>query len=131
MISKITGLIRFSMGLLVALALVTSCGSDQGHDAEVGELTMTLAATSPLAGVDYRLRNAVFEIRGPEDQDVSSEDYPVDNPTISVQLASGDYQVTLRDGWTMEYSANGQPYAQSRQRSSRRTRWESLSWRTT
>ena len=36
MISKITGLIRFSMGLLVALALVTSCGSDQGHDAEVG-----------------------------------------------------------------------------------------------
>ena len=42
---------------------------------------------------------------------MSSQDYPVDNPTISVQLASGDYQVTLRDGWTMEYSANGQPYA--------------------
>ncbi len=108
MTRQIRGLIRFSMGLLVGLALMTSCSGDQAADAEVGQLTMTLETTSPLA--TYRLRDALFEIRGPEQQDVSSEDYPVGDPTISVDLATGSYQVTLLSGWRMEHSANGQPF---------------------
>jgi hypothetical protein len=71
---------------------------------------MTLVATSPL-GVDYQLRDALFLIRGPQDEDVSSEDYPPEQPVIELSLASGSYQVTLQDGWRMEYSANGQAYS--------------------
>jgi predicted outer membrane repeat protein len=110
MTSRTSGFIRLVMGLLVGVALVTSCGGDSAPQAEVGELTVTLASQSPL-GVDYQLRDALFLIRGLQDEDVSSEDYPPEQPVISVSLASGSYQVTLQDGWRMEYSANGQAFA--------------------
>jgi hypothetical protein len=103
------GLIRFSMGLLVGLALMTSCGSDQGQDAEVGQLTLNLATISP-GGVEYRLRGALFAIDGPDPADVSSEDWPPDQARINVLLASGDYEVTLGGAWYLEHSANGLPF---------------------
>jgi len=103
-------LIRFSMGLLVGLALMTSCGGEQGHDAEVGQLTLNLATISP-AGVEYRLREAVFQIAGPEPTDVFGEDYPPDQARINIALASGNYEVTLGGTWYLEYSADFRPFA--------------------
>ena len=90
---------------------VAGCGdSVADFDGDVGDLTMTLGATSS-SGVEYQLRDAVFLIRGPQDEDVFIEDYPPEQTVIDVSLASGSYQVTLQDGWRMEYSANGQAFA--------------------
>ena len=111
MTSQIRGLIRFSMGLLVGLAILLSagCRSDAASEAPVGELAMALATTSPL-GVEYRLRDALFRISGPDSMDVSSEDYPPEQTQIAVSLASGDYLVWLLDGWFIEHRAFGDEF---------------------
>jgi hypothetical protein len=113
MTRQIRGLIRFSMGLMVGLALMTSCVGDQAPEAEVGHLRLSLESTSD-SGVLYRLRFAVFDILnvvgGPGATSVSSEDYPADDPAIFVAFPNGRYQVTLEDGWSVEHSANGLPF---------------------
>lgn len=86
--------------------LTIAWGGDVAQQGSVGELDMALATTSS-SGVEYRLRAALFEIRGPEDQDIQSEDFPADDTTISVSVQSGDYLVTLVDGWFMEHRAPG------------------------
>jgi len=128
--------IRLSMGLLLGLALMTSCGGDTAGETEVGELGMTLSTRN--GDVVYRLRNALFQIRGPENKDVCSEVYKDDQPDepIIVDLRSGNYQVAMDLGtagtggmggagpapgtgggggndcgnWWMEYSASGRAY---------------------
>lgn len=129
---QINRLTRFSMGLvlMLGLGLATSCGDPAG-ETEVGELGMTLSTTN--GDVVYRLRNALFQIRGPENRDVCTEDYSLDDSLIFVALGSGDYQVAMNLGaggaggaggapgtagtggndcgnWWMEYSARGRPY---------------------
>jgi hypothetical protein len=84
------------MGLLVGLALVTSCGGDSAGRTEVGDLGMTLSTTN--GDVVYRLRDALFQIRGPENRDVCTEDYSLDDSLIFVALGSGDYQVAMHLG---------------------------------
>jgi hypothetical protein len=64
---------------------------------------MALTSTSA-SGVEYRLRDALFEIRGPQNEDVLSEDY-LGQASILVSLRGGDYQVTLQPGWRMEHRA--------------------------
>ena len=135
MTSRTGGFIRLVMGLLVGLALVTSCSGDSAPQAEVGDLGMTLSTTN--GEVTYRLRDALFQIRGPENlgdltiRDVCSEDYgTIDDELIFVALRSGDYQVAMDLGtggsggtggaggaggsncpnWYMEYSARNRPY---------------------
>jgi hypothetical protein len=107
------GLIRFSMGLLVALALMTSCGSDQVSEGEVGHLNLTLQSTGP-SGVLYQLRSATFDIESVAgtgvQESVSSEDN-LGDPSIDVTLANGPYRLTLQDGWSMEHSANSVPFS--------------------
>ena len=54
------------VAMMILTALLSSgCEGDSGREAGVGDLTMTLATTSPL-DVEYRLRDAVFLISGPE-----------------------------------------------------------------
>ena len=94
----ITRFARFWMGLMLmlGLALTTSCGDPAGEN-EVGELGMTLSTTN--GDVTYRLRHALFQIRGPEDKDVCSEDYgELGDELILVGLRSGDYQVAMNLG---------------------------------
>ena len=121
----------------LAAVLVGGCGGVAEPGTEVGELGLTLLTTGD-SGVEYRLRNALFLIRGPENVDVCSED-SLDESFIVVPLESGDYQVTLNGGsggaggdggaggmagtvgsggtgtdcepWFLEYSANGRPFA--------------------
>ncbi len=98
------------IAMITATALfIGGCGDTGESEGDVGELTMTLATISP-TGVEYRLREAIFQIDGPEPTDVLGEDYPPDQARISVLLASGDYEVTLGGMWYMEHSANGQPF---------------------
>ncbi len=112
MTSRTSGFIRLVMGLLVGLALTTSCGGDQAPEREVGQLSLTLQSTSA-SGVLYQLRFAVFDIvnvtGGPGSASVSSEDFPLEAPEILVELPNSRYQVTLQDGWFMQHSANGLP----------------------
>jgi hypothetical protein len=80
-------------------------------ETEIGTVGLALSAVSP-SGVEYRLRNAVFNLWGwPErcydedcdyyEQTVSSEDY-LDQPAITLDLLSGGYEVFLEDGWEIE-----------------------------
>ena len=94
---------------VIAIAvLAMGCATHDGS-AGSGSLTMTLGTTSR-SGVEYRLRDATFEVRGLQDEDVLSEDFPPEQALVNVPLPSGDYQVTLVAGWYMEHSANGQPF---------------------
>jgi hypothetical protein len=80
--------------LMLGLGLATSCGDPAG-ETEVGELGMTLSTRN--GEVVYRLRNALFQIRGPENKDVCTEVYKDDQPDepIIVALRSGNYQVAM------------------------------------
>jgi hypothetical protein len=114
--------------LMLGLALNTSCGDPAG-ETQVGELGITLSTTN--GDVVYQLRDALFQIRGPENRDVCTEDYFPEDSLIFVGLGSGDYQVEMHLGtggsagaggaagsggagncpnWYMEYSARGRPY---------------------
>jgi len=100
------------MGLLVGLALMTSCGGDQASEVEVGEVRLPLQTTS-VEGVDFWLRGC-FEITGPSyptAEVVCTDDYADEATEINLSVKSGDYQVFLQDGWSMDYSAGGQPLA--------------------
>ncbi len=99
---KLTRLSPLLTALLAALA--ASCASDP-PSTEVGNARMSLATTSA-SGVDYRLRDAVFDLTGPQEVSVLSETYPGSEGTIIVPLATGEYSVALRDGFRMEYSTD-------------------------
>jgi hypothetical protein len=52
-------------------------------------------------GLFYRLRDATFEIDGPESTAFSTESNPTTD-VISLELAAGSYDVLLADGWRLE-----------------------------
>lgn len=103
---------------LLALGLVatgmTACGADDKKEPELGTLKLPLATEGP-SGMQYRLRDATFEINAeywssyggesgvgsPMQTIVSSEDDP-EARSISVSLERGYYGVSLSPGWRME-----------------------------
>ena len=91
----------FSIVILTLTALAAAClggcGDAYELEGDVGELGVSLLTESDI-GVVYRLRNALFLVRGPEDVDVCTEDYDINEPLLLVPLESGDYQVALNDG---------------------------------
>ncbi len=93
----------FTLTALLAV-LTASCGSEP-ESTQVGQARMSLATTSA-SGIGYRLRDAVFDITGPQDVSVLSETYPTTSGVMAVPLAAGDYSVALRDGFRMEYSTD-------------------------
>lgn len=125
-----------SMGwvsLLIAGSIVSGC-ADTGttvkeENVEMGTLALPLTSTSP-AGVQYRLRNATFEIQQPyyycydygaagayqgvggsasgcaEPIIVNSETDPT-AASIAVELEAGSYEIELLPGWTMERIEGG------------------------
>jgi hypothetical protein len=57
-------------------------------------------------GVSYRLRFGDFTIEGPSNTTVSTETDP-DASSILVDLAAGQYTLTLLDGWVLERDVDG------------------------
>lgn len=112
---------RGFMGLARAALLVAAggfgCSNESGQPGGVGQLALPLS-TQGASGTEYRLRDAVFEIASfnydpwygtggfgggpaPKTIVVSSETDPSAR-TISVNVAEGQYLVTLRPGWRLE-----------------------------
>src|SRR4051812_4806454 len=95
----------FNLGLwaVVLASLGTpafmGCSSNDdrsGHES-LGTLNLNLTGTSS-SGNHYRLRNAIFQVNGPDDVTLFS-DNDVNASTIRQTLAAGNYIVELADGW--------------------------------
>jgi len=82
-------------GWCLALALV-SCSAPKSVSYAEGTLSMRLS--TEVNGVTYRLRDALFDVSGPESLTLSSGD----SPSIEQLLSAGDYSVNLSDGWRLE-----------------------------
>lgn len=80
---------------------VVACGDAPPAVEQHGTLSMALQSTSA-AGDLYRLQNATFSISqgGGLVAQLSSDDDPVAT-SLSVDLAAGDYDVSLADGWVL------------------------------
>src|SRR5678815_1747606 len=98
-------LARLRAGTLDKARTVLVACSDGAMQADTGMLGMALTATAP-SGNHYRLRNAVFHVTGASSVDVSSED-DLGAGSIHVQLAAGNYIVTLDPAWYLERSRPG------------------------
>ena len=95
--------LSITASVLVASALSGCSGGDEA--AQVGTMRMALSATTA-SNVTYRLRDAVFDIAGPQNLSVSSESYNPKDQFITFDLHAGDYDVELTTGWFMEYSTD-------------------------
>ncbi len=94
------------MGLLGAAAL-PACGSDVPQETKrSGTLQVALTGVSN-SGAQYRLSNGTFNVVGPTSTSFSTETDP-DSSSILVDLAAGDYEITLEDGWVLEKLVGGE-----------------------
>jgi len=94
---------------LAAAACVAGCAtepSNQGDDADTGQLVMSLTQPGP-HGEIYHLNNATFAVAPIEGGAVTFVDGSgFDGPAV-VNLTPGVVNVTLLDGWTLEKSLDG------------------------
>lgn len=117
---------RLLLGMVLGLGVTASgmiagCSGESGSPAaKMGTLSLPLS-TQGASGTEYRLRNAVFQIRSEYDYygessaagagsgntyTVSSEDDPSAS-SLSVAVESGYYYVRLLPGWHMEKVEDG------------------------
>ncbi len=66
--------------------------------------TVGMRLTVDTGETEYRLRDAVFAVEGPESAILESEDDPAAS-TLTAELAPGEYTITLGDGWRLERSS--------------------------
>lgn len=131
------------LGMLAGLTLLVSgvvsgCsgGDSGGKEREMGELALSLSSRGA-SDIEYRLRDAVFEIRregyyddyneagagtSPEVITVSSEDDP-EATSIRVSVERGYHYVTLLPGWHLEKIDGGGPVVVEAQLLSSATQW--------
>src|SRR5258706_13929718 len=100
-----------AMGL--GLTQLPGCSSNRdprSNEARLGTLGLSLEATA-LSGNVYRLRNARFRVAdassGKLVKKLSSEDAPESAPELDTELPSGNYTITLLDGWYLEPLGTG------------------------
>src|SRR5262245_1496761 len=99
--------LAFAAGLGVAQA--GACSWDKSDPREqsqnTGRVAVALAAPAP-AGNVYRLREAVFELveirTGRVVETLFSEDQPPSARELRAILLTGNYTVTLQEGWFLE-----------------------------
>jgi hypothetical protein len=99
--------LAFAVGL--GVAQLVACSSDKSDTREqtqnTGTLGLALEATAPSGNV-YRLRDAVFEIveirTGRVVETLFSEDQPPTARELRAILLTGNYTVTLQEGWFLE-----------------------------
>src|SRR5262245_3599815 len=93
-----------TMGIALAIsapALLLGCdGNDPVAPREMGTLTTALSGIST-QGFEYRLRQGLFEISGPANAIVNTEDY-LGAFSANLQLQAGSYSVFLQPGWFLE-----------------------------
>jgi hypothetical protein len=98
-------------GCLAAVLMGASLGCSPGGAASDPPLTpegsLTLALRTEALGAVYRLRDATFEVTGPEQVTLWSETAP-DAPLIRQSLRTGAYQVVLQPNWRLERSTDGE-----------------------
>jgi hypothetical protein len=91
------------MGLFVTpvvLACSTDAGSEGAEEAATGNVNLALLGQAP-SGVQYRLRNATFNVTGPTSVSLDSEVDP--NATaLSATLSVGSYSAQLAGQWALE-----------------------------
>jgi hypothetical protein len=115
--------ILMGLGLASAGAMTTACSSGGASPSseETGVLSVPLSTHGP-SGAEYRLRDAVFEIRSEYDYyddytvgglgpsgstyTLSSEDDPTAS-SLSLSVERGYYYVRLLPGWHMEKIESG------------------------
>jgi hypothetical protein len=105
---------RFAFAASVGMAALVACSSDHSRgEAEVqrtGTLGLALEATAA-SGTVYRLRNAVFAITdvhtGNLVEFLFSEDAPASARELTTKLPTGNYSITLEDGWFVERVSSG------------------------
>lgn len=102
-----TGMQRVLVCGAVALSLAAGCGpGGEAPRRYTGTVSMALTATN--GSTTYRLVGATFDVTGPVSQTVS----PAPGDAIfKLELPAGDYTIKLRDGWTMQSSTGGAPFA--------------------
>lgn len=102
-----TGMQRVLVCGVVASCLATGCGpGGEGARRTMGSVSLALTATN--GSTTYRLVGAAFEVTGPVSQTVSPA--PGD-AVFKLELPAGGYTIRLRDGWSMQSSTGGAPFA--------------------
>jgi serine protease len=106
---------RAVLGCVVAVpAFLVACHSPDARDdqgpgehqrLEFGKLELPLSGSSE-SGVTYQLRG-VFQISGAVTEAVNTEDY-LGEYAAEVELPTGNYDVELADGWSLQRLENGQ-----------------------
>ena len=92
---------------LSSVTVLPGCSSDDSQqETKAGTLDLALTGVSS-TGALYRLRNGDFTVQGPTTTTFSTETDP-DAPSVQLQLAAGDYLITLADGWLLEKEVDGE-----------------------
>ncbi len=78
-----------------------ACVEAPDTTSEPGSLRMGVVGQDDDGNI-YRLRDGVFDIDGPEVVSVSTETNPMSQETLNVELAAGNYDILLNDGWRLE-----------------------------
>ncbi|HEY5960093.1 MAG TPA: hypothetical protein VIV60_26250, partial [Polyangiaceae bacterium] len=100
---------------LLALCAVISltmigCGDNAiERQLRTGRLQFALSSTST-SGIQYRLRQGMFAVSGVSTASVSSEDF-LQAETISVELKTGYYTISLSSGWILEAATAERAFA--------------------
>jgi hypothetical protein len=121
----------------LAAGLTTGCSSGgAGGQEDAGKIALSLSTQGP-SGTEYRLREAIFEIRNDEYDyygaggdsgtsgeiiTVSSEDDP-NASSISVSVERGYHRVRLLPGWHLEKIEGGSPTVVEATLLSSETQW--------
>lgn len=95
----------FALLSLLAAGPLVACGADPKRS-EVGHARMSVTSKNA-EGVSFRLRDAIFDVTGPEEVTVLSETYPHTEGVLTVPLRPGTYDVSLRAGAYIEFSNDG------------------------
>jgi hypothetical protein len=89
---------------LNALKIITlffaACQEETDPDLPGGELRMGVVGQDD-AGLYYRLRDATFQVQGPDSFTVDTEFNPTTD-VFSLTVSAGPYDVVLEDGWRIE-----------------------------
>lgn len=90
---------------IIGALVVAGCGGAPTSDSASGSVSLALGVE--VGGIQYRLREAVFDVEGPASLTLTTEDDP-DATVLHAELPAGSYSVTLQEGWRLERGTEGE-----------------------
>ena len=91
------------LGVLTLSMLASGCSNaPEPRGDSTGSGTIDLPLTAQADGVQYRLANAKFTIKGTSVNLTRTITPPADLPVDQEVLPSGDYSIFLEDGWQLQ-----------------------------